>query len=163
MELSYYAILEFIAILSLSTISSAANGVPSFGLQTALQLRFEEGAVNRQPSFVTHSANLANLPVLTGQDVRSALTDVFVKVGTAFLRHSHPRSSDVIYVLNGVFRVLIAFEGTDARVVKVDGKAGEAMVFPQGVIHEVKCVSKKECLCGSVHVSGSWICFSCWR
>ena len=165
MKTSYVSvILAFIATISLCSIVSAANGIPSFGLQTALQfrsdlpdsafrIRFQDGAINRQPTFLTRSANLANFPVLAAQDVQSALTEVFVKAGTAFLRHSHPRSSEMIYVLKGVFRVLITFEGTNPRVVTVDVKSGEATVFPQGLIHEVKCISKKDCAYVAVFTS----------
>lgn len=121
------------------------NDISSFYLQTALQfrtdlpdsafrIRFQEGAVNRHLTFTTRFAYFASFPVLAGKNMPSGLTQVFVKRGMACLPHSHPCSFEMIYVLNGVFRVLITFEGTDAGVVTIDVNGEEATAFPQGLI-----------------------------
>lgn len=155
-----------IAIFSLATalfsVASAANGIPSFGLQSASQFRnklkssdfripFRRASVTRTADFVVRGANFARFPVLAAQDVQSQLSQVFVRPGGSFVRHYHPRSSEIIYVFKGIFRVLITDEGSNPRIINIVVRTGEATVFPQGLIHQVSCISKRSA-CGYVAV-----------
>lgn len=137
-------------------MSHAATGIPSFGLQTALQFRselpdsafrlpFANGTMSETAEFSTRGLSLARFPVLGAIDVQSQLSEVTVQPGGAFLRHSHPRSSEILAILEGTFRVEIVFEGTDPRVVNVNVSKGESTVFPQGLVHQVFCVSEETC------------------
>lgn len=151
-------------LFAVFSISFAANGIPSSGIQTAQQfrsnlpdtafrLRFQDGTLTNQPNFSVRSVNLGKFPVLAAPDVQSALSQVSVNAGASFLRHSHPRSSEIIYVTKGLFRAIITFEGSNPRIVSVDIKAGEATVFPQGLIHEVKCMGMIDCAYVAVFTS----------
>lgn len=145
--------LLFATILAVSSAS-----IPSSGLETAAGTRGalpdsafridpSKGIVNKQPDFTTQNANLANFPALAGADVQTQIVRVFIRAGKSFLTHSHPRSSETLNLIRGVLDVAFTFEGaSNPRVVRNRLRAGESTVFPQGLVHSVRCVSKKDCM-----------------
>lgn len=151
-----FFILQIVALFLSFSMSHAANGIPSFGLETALAFRsalpdsafrlpISEGTLVETDDFTTRSLTLGAFPILGAIDVQSQVTEVIVQPGSSFLRHSHPRSSEILYIVEGTFRVEIVFEGTSPRVVEVNVSAGEVTVFPQGLVHQVFCISDEKC------------------
>ena len=147
-----------IPILLAVVVSVASASIPSSGLDTAAGIRGAlpdsafrinpaKGIVNTQPDFTTQNANLANFPALAGADVQTQIVRVFIRAGQSFLTHSHPRSSEALNLIRGVLDVSFTFEGSsNPRVVRNRLRAGESTVFPQGLVHSVRCVSKRNCM-----------------
>ena len=129
----------------------------SFGDLTAVaaRSRFEDedfkinpnkGIIVRTPDFRLRTAELSNFPVLAGVDVQTQITRVTVRSGKGVITHFHPRGLEVLNALRGVFKITFVFEGLNPRKVTNIIKAGESTVFPQGLVHETVCVSKKDCM-----------------
>lgn len=148
-------LLVVLAFVSLGTSTLAM--IPSFGLQTATSVRSELedkdfkitpalGIRVDTPDFRVRIADLTNFPALAGQDVQSTIVRVTLKPGASFFRHFHPRGTETLNALRGTFRVSFAFEGLGTpRVVTNVIKAGQSTIFPQGLVHETKCISQKGC------------------
>ncbi|CDF36615.1 unnamed protein product [Chondrus crispus] len=72
---------------------------------------------------------------------------VSVKAGRDLFTHFHPRASETVTLLRGKASVAFTFEGLgDARRVTNALRKGESTVFPQGLVHETTCISKKDCV-----------------
>lgn len=138
-------------------VTSSLAMIPSFGLQTATSIRSELddkdfkitpalGIRIDTPDFKVRIADLTNFPALAGQDVQSTIVRVTLRSGAAFFRHFHPRGTETLNALRGTFMVSFTFEGLGTpRVVTNTIKAGQSTIFPQGLVHETKCISKTGC------------------
>lgn len=78
------------------------------------------------------NANAANMPALIGQDI--SLTLGFIGPCGMNTPHTHPRSTEFNYVVNGSFTTGM-FQENGARVVLGNVTAGQASLFPRGAIH----------------------------
>lgn len=98
--------------------------------------------VNGYLAFV---ANAKNTPVLTGNDVQAMVAILRMKSGS-FTRHLHPRGFEVFTVLRGTVQTTLELESPrlSPRIVKLTLKYGQSTVFPIGLIHSLKCISKKK-------------------
>lgn len=152
-----------LAIVGAIFLSAPARAmIPSFGLETASAIRsafndsdfvlnFNRGQEIDGGTFTAQFVDLNTFPVLAGQDVQSTLVRATVNAGTAFPTHSHPRASETFTVTKGAFEVFFVFEGlVEPRVVRNIVRKGEATVFPQGLAHGVKCISKYTCIFDAV-------------
>lgn len=142
-------------------IHQAAASIPSFGLQTAAGIRSGlpdaafrinpgKGQIINTPGFIVQIANVADFPALGGQDVQSQIVRVLVRAGQPFIPHYHPRGTETLNALAGVFEVSFLFEGLSPRNVSNTLHPGDSTVFPQGLPHTTVCVSKTDCLFLSV-------------
>ncbi|PXF39567.1 hypothetical protein BWQ96_10734 [Gracilariopsis chorda] len=61
--------------------------------------------------FTVQIANVADFPALGGQDVQSQIVRVLVRAGQPFIPHYHPRGTETLNALAGVFRVSFLSEG----------------------------------------------------
>ncbi|PXF46457.1 putative germin-like protein 2-3 [Gracilariopsis chorda] len=142
-------------------VNQAAASIPSFGLQSAAGIRSglqdsdfrinpSKGQIINTPGFTVQIANVADFPALGGQDVQSQIVRVLVRAGQPFIPHYHPRGTETLNALAGVFRVSFLSEGLSPRNVTNILHPGDSTVFPQGLPHETVCISKMDCLFLSV-------------
>ncbi|PXF46451.1 Spherulin-1B [Gracilariopsis chorda] len=154
-------IIALAALTLAAFVNQAAASIPSFGLQTAAAIRSglqdsdfrinpSKGQIIKNEKFVVQIANVADFPALGGQDVQSQVARVLVRAGQPFLPHYHPRGTETLNALAGVFRVSFLFEGLNPRNVTNILRPGDSTVFPQGLPHATTCISKTDCLFLSV-------------
>ena len=74
----------------------------------------------------------ANFPALIGHGVAMAVA--FINPCGINLPHTHPRATEIIYVVSGTFEVGF-FQENGARFISNTVTAGEGTIFPQGSIH----------------------------
>ena len=140
----------------LSILPFAFCSIPSSGTQTAGSVRNalpdsafkidpRDGAVTRTADWTSRAATVADFPALGGADVQTLVSRTSIRPGKAFITHSHPRSSETLYLVRGRLNATFSFEGASPRVVTNLLSAGQATVFPQGLVHSVRCVSKSFC------------------
>lgn len=146
------------ALLALARLCAASFSIPSLGLETAAGVRaglrdgdfrinFSRGTRIETANYTVAIADLANFPALGAQDVQMTVIRVSVKAGRELFTHLHPRASETVTLLRGTSRVAFTFEGLgDARRVSNVLRKGESTVFPQGLVHETSCISKKDCV-----------------
>ncbi|KAI0565331.1 Cupin [Gracilaria domingensis] len=136
--------------------TSVLGSIPSFGTQTNgairgqladndFRIRPEQGVIINNPNFRVRVADLSNFPALAGQDVQAQITRVTLKAMQPFIPHYHPRGVEVLNAIRGSFRITFKFEGLNPRTVTNIIHAGESTVFPQGLMHETVCISKRDC------------------
>ena len=99
------------------------------------------------PNFTVEAADLTSFPTLGAQDVQFFFARLSLKSGSSFIDHYHPRATETIIVLRGVFRITIVDEGlTGGRRLTNRVRVGEILAIPQGLIHESACISKRDCV-----------------
>lgn len=161
---SFNSFFFVVCLVCMCIVQSAHGSISSFGLQTAQSVRsaFKDsdfvivpaaGTVIRTPTFTVRSATLSSFPVLAGVDVQSQITRVSLKAGKPFIRHLHPRSAEIFNAIQGKFEISFTFEGLSPRVVTNIIESGQSTVFPQGLVHTTKCVSRNNCRFLSVFTS----------
>lgn len=145
-------------LFALAILPAVFASIPSFGTQTAMgirsalpdsafRIRFSKAAQIVGPNFRAQAASVDNFPVLGGSDVQSSIVRVRLGSGVTFPTHTHPRASETLYLQRGRARVSVRFEGLgNPRVVRNVLQSGQVTVFPQGLAHETKCISKVPCL-----------------
>ena len=147
-----------------SVFGTASASIPSFGLQTAPSIRDEladsafvidpsRNVLVRNDNFRVEVASLSTFPVLAGTDVQAQITRVTLRAGEPFIRHIHPRSSEVLTVIRGTFEVTLTTEGLEPRTIRNRLLTGQSTVFPQGLPHVQRCVSKRDCVFQAVFAS----------
>ncbi|KAE8802700.1 germin-like protein 3-1 [Hordeum vulgare] len=115
------------------------NGLPCIDPATARAGHFATSALSAptDPSATLFGFNAtvtspaASLPGANAQGLAMARVDL-APGGMAPL-HSHPRASEVALVLSG--GVLVGFADTSYRLYTQRLRAGEAFVFPRGMVH----------------------------
>lgn len=139
--------------LTAVVLSIAHARIASFGMQTAVNARNElkdtdfvvdprKGAIINTPNFRVQIADLSNFKVLGLIDVQSQIVRVNLDAGADFIPHFHPRGVEVLNAIRGVFSISITYEGLTPRKVTTIVKAGQSIPFPQGLIHETRCISR---------------------
>lgn len=114
---------------------------------SAFLIDFSKALKHNRGSFKEQFGNLNTFPV-GGADVQLSISRIQVESGGNFPSHSHPRATEVIYVRKGVVRTKLRFEAlpfAKPRIVTNIVKASQVSVFPQGLAHEVTCISKYPC------------------
>lgn len=150
-----------VALAFAALVNQAVASIPSFGLQTAAGIRSalqdsdfrinpSKGQIITTDTFVVQIASVADFPALGGQDVQSQIARVVVRAGQPFLPHYHPRGTETLNALAGVFRVTFLTEGLNPRNITNILHPGDSTVFPQGLPHATTCISKSDCLFLSV-------------
>ncbi|XP_020186701.1 germin-like protein 3-1 [Aegilops tauschii subsp. strangulata] len=115
------------------------NGLPCIDPATARADHFATSALSRPTDSsgtlfgfnATMTSPAASLPGANAQGLAMARVDL-APGGMAPL-HSHPRASEVALVLSG--GVLVGFADTSYRLYTQRLRAGEAFVFPRGMVH----------------------------
>lgn len=139
------------------TVFLAESRITSLGTDTAQSVRNpladndfildpSKGVAIDTADFRIRIAELSNFPVLAGTDTQSQVVRVMLKSGRDFIPHYHPRGTEILNVLRGRFRFTIRFEGLNPRVVTIHVREGQTTIFPQGLIHTARCVSKRDCM-----------------
>ena len=137
-------------------LSFAHATLPSMGTTGALDTRsllpdsafvlsLKNEPVIRGDTFSTKIFNLSSSPAIGEADVQFQMAEGTVYPGELFVRHFHPRSSEVVYVLNGRIKAFFDYEWPDKRRVSNTVRKGEWTVIPQGLIHNFRCISKVKC------------------
>lgn len=157
---SLIAILLFSALLHMSTAS-----IPSLGRATAQNVRSKLRDIdfvirgNVPPitgnnGFSSITADATNKKVLSATDTQFRISTVHVASGRPFVKHYHPRGAEVLYVTRGIMVSYLWDEGNKARVIRNVVRKGDSTVFPQGLVHLVRCISKIDCTFVGVLNSG---------
>lgn len=145
-----------IRILSLLALLSVATAkIPSTGLRTAESARLKlkdrdfkisprKGIILNTPAFEARIADLTNYRALSLVDTQFYIARITLRSHKTFPTHFHPRGSEVLTVLKGAIRV--SFRMENGRVVRNKLHVGHTTVFPQGLPHDIKCVSRRDCL-----------------
>lgn len=93
-------------------------------------------------------ATVANFPVLGLPDVDAALLRVTLAPGAHGPPHTHPRASELLFLLRGTLNVYMVEENSAAprtRVITNTLRVGRMAVFPRGLLHGQRCVSAGGC------------------
>lgn len=152
--MTFASVLPILIIAVLCNISFSL--VPSFGTITAdayraaltdedFKITLDSGLPLTGNGFRARFANLSAFPILAANDVQQQFADAYLNPGTAFVRHFHPRSSEVVLVLRGAVRVAFEFEGPNPRSVSNIVRRGEFAVIPTALVHTSICVSRGPC------------------
>lgn len=158
------AVTAFIAALGASLPSSAAAVTPSaspsmlFSTAQSLRSRFQDSAFaidtryiqgTAKPGGTLRGGTVSKYPVLGLPDINSAFARVNLRPGGVNLPHIHPRASETLYLVRGVLRVFIVEEnptgGSPTRVITNTLHHKAVAVFPQGLIHGQRCISRQGC------------------
>lgn len=129
--------------------------MPSAGQKTIDELRkmlsnsqFQIDILRLPPTqaigFLACIANTTNTRVLTGNDVQAMVAILHMESGS-FTRTLHHRGFEIFTVLLGTVETTLELESSRPipRIVKLTLKCGQSTVFPIGIIHSLKYISKK--------------------
>ncbi|KAK2640767.1 hypothetical protein Ddye_022530 [Dipteronia dyeriana] len=83
------------------------------------------------PNFKVTKASMAEFPALNGQSVSLAVLQF--PAGTTNPPHTHPRSAELLFLLDGSLEV--GFVDTTNKLFSQTLKAGDMFVFPKGLVH----------------------------
>lgn len=132
-----------ITSLGLDTAASTRDKLPD----SAFRINFTEGTFVQSQNWNFNITDPTRFPALAATDVQTTIALAFIKSGEMLFRHYHPRSAEVVIAIRGVFNVSFLFEGLgETRNVSNIINPREATVFPQGLIHDIRCVSSDDCL-----------------
>lgn len=106
------------------------------------------------PNFRANIFEAANTPALAATDTQMFVATTHVKAGKKFIKHYHPRAAEILYVIRGRMRSQFWFEGANPRVVTNILRRTDSVVYPQGLVHEVQCISRRDCTFVAVLNSG---------
>lgn len=149
-----------LAVLFFGTIVTLSNArIPSLGLNTAESVRSKlpdsafrikiqkKGLFVSSPIWNFNLTTPSTFPALAGTDVQSSIVRVFLKSGGSFFTHYHPRAAETFIPVEGTYKVSFQFEGLGkTRTVTNVIKTGEVSVFPLGLVHDISCTSRQDCL-----------------
>ncbi|KAK1587241.1 hypothetical protein Q3G72_010927 [Acer saccharum] len=83
------------------------------------------------PNFKVTKASMAEFPALNGQSVSLAVLQF--PVGTTNPPHTHPRSAELLFLVQGSLQV--GFVDTTNKLFSQTLQAGDMFVFPKGLVH----------------------------
>lgn len=152
-----------------AALASAAAATPRAAtalFPTAVQLRAQfddadfaidtnkiRGAPNDAGNI--RAGNQGTFPVLGLPGVDTSFALVSLKENAHNLPHTHPRGSETLLLTKGTLEVFIVEEnGMQVRVIENTLRPGGLAVFPQGLIHGQRCVSRHGCEAVAVLGSG---------
>lgn len=146
-----------LALLAVFTIASAR--IESLGLATAQATRskLSDSAFVVRPvgtpqiiapdrRFFAFATSPSRKPALAATDTQVQVNTVTVRAGKPFFKHFHPRGVETLTVLKGRVLSQTWFEGSNPRVIKVTLRPRDSTVYPQGLMHLARCVSKTDCV-----------------
>ena len=153
-----------VAAVLLSVIAVCNASIPSRGLITAAATRAtlsdedflidpSRNVVIRNENMKVELADLNTFPALAGVDVQSQISRVTLRPGQAFVPHFHPRGAEILNAIRGRFEVSFTTEGLQPKTIKNVVRQGHSTIFPQGLPHTTKCVSRSYCQFLSVFTS----------
>lgn len=129
--------------------------IPSVGQKTNDEVRqtfndsqFRIDILNLPPikanGYQAYIANAKNTPVLSGNDVQATVAILRMESGSS-TTHWHPRGFELFTVLRGIVKTTLYLEGPSptSRKIKLTLKYGHSTVFPIGLVHSLRCVSKR--------------------
>ncbi|KAF8718183.1 hypothetical protein HU200_025674 [Digitaria exilis] len=130
-----------VADTSAAAASLHLNGLPCIDPAAARAEHFATAALSRATSpsatafgfNVTLTSPAASLPGANAQGLAIARVDL--APGGMAPPHTHPRASEVALVLAAGSGVLVGFADTSYRLYTQLLRAGEAFVFPKGMVH----------------------------
>ncbi|KAK9056282.1 hypothetical protein SSX86_027372 [Deinandra increscens subsp. villosa] len=104
-------------------------------------------------SFKVSKATMAEFPALNGQSVSYAVLQ-FPADGSVNPPHTHPRASELLFVLMGSLQV--GFVDTTNKLFTQTLQQGDIFVFPKGLVHfQFNCDAKNPALALSAFGSAS--------
>lgn len=113
----------------------------------AMDTRSMQGS--KKPGGTLRSGTVAKYPVLGLPEINSAFARVTLRPGGVNLPHIHPRAPETLYLVRGVLRVFIVEEnpsaGQPTRVITNTLRRKAVGVFPKGLIHGQRCISRRGC------------------
>ncbi|GAB0498012.1 hypothetical protein MMPV_009352 [Pyropia vietnamensis] len=136
---------------------SPTTPAPLFSTAAGLRSRFVAADyaidTNAIPGSTSRSgtvrpATVANFPILGLPDVDAALVRVTLAPGAHGPPHTHPRASELLFLLRGTLNVYVVEENSAAprtRVITNTLRVGHMAVFPRGLLHGQRCVSAGGC------------------
>ncbi|PXF39501.1 Oxalate oxidase GF-2.8 [Gracilariopsis chorda] len=143
-------------VLAFLTFSHAR--IPSRGSQTAFEVRnafndsafrlpYAEARLSTFPDYSVQSLEAQQFPVLGAVDIQTRLLRIVMQPGSRLATQLHPRGNEVIHVVRGAAKISFTFESdpsldTVLRRVTNVVRAREVALIPQGLVHDVECVSK---------------------
>lgn len=133
-----------ITTLGQSTAEMTRAGLPD----TAFRVR-PTGAppiVSPDGRFSAFATSPSANPALAATDTQVQVNTVTVRAGSPFLKHFHPRGTETLTVHKGALVAQLWFEGFNPRMVRVHLQPFDSVVYPQGIIHLSRCVSKEDCV-----------------
>eukprot|EP00170_Pyropia_yezoensis_P002662 contig_11143_g2666 len=102
-----------------------------------------------KPGGVFRSGTVSKYPVLGLPSIDSAFARVTLEPGGVNLPHIHPRAAETLYLVRGVLSVFIVEEnpaaGQATRVITNTLRRKAVSVFPKGLIHGQRCISRRGC------------------
>lgn len=104
---------------------------------------FKDGTERTTENYRLQEASPSKFPSLGSVDVRASIGRVTLENQASFPAHSHPRTSETLYLLDGQLETFFRMEAPEDRLVFNNVSTGQALVFPQGLGHGLKCVCKK--------------------
>lgn len=147
-----------ISILILcATLHQSQAFLPSIGGKTAEQVRCnipksdfvisleKNFLLISEPGFQSRLVDISKAPSLTVPDVQMAMADVYLQPGKTFVRHSHPRGAELLYVAAGTLKSRLVLDPVTKKTATLLAGVGEFLVYPQGTIHDFSCISKEPC------------------
>lgn len=102
----------------------------------------------RGRSGTVRPATVATFPILGLPDVDASLVRVTLAGGAHGAPHTHPRASELLYLLRGTLDVYVVEENSAApraRVIANTLAVGGVAAFPRGLLHGQHCVSAGGC------------------
>lgn len=154
------AIVALAATLGVVVPTGAAAMPPAGLIPTAqsLRSRFPDAAFaidtramrgTDKPAGTIRSGTVSTYPVLGLPDLNTAFARATLRPGGVNLPHIHPRAAETLYLVRGVLRVFIVEEnaagGRPTRVITNTLRRKAVGVFPSGLIHGQRCVSRRGC------------------
>lgn len=159
MGFSAVAVAALVAALgAVMPTGAAAATAALFPTAQSMRSRFPDSAFaidtrrmqgSKKPGGTLRSGTVSSYPVLGLPDINSAFARVTLRPGGVNLPHIHPRASETLYLVKGVLRVFIVEEnaagGRPTRVITNTLRRKAVGVFPSGLIHGQRCVSRRGC------------------
>ena len=100
--------------------------------------------VNLPQNVESRLGNVQRFPSLGLPDVGIAFAQADVPFGSIFPVHVHPRGTEMLLVISGVFKITISPELTLPDV-DIVARPGQLTVIPQGLRHFELCLTKPSC------------------
>jgi len=155
------AVAALAALVAATTPTAAAAGATPptaalFPTAVALRARFADAdfaidttALRGAPTPSGHlrAATVGTFPALGTPGINSAVALVDLAPGASNTAHTHPRAAETLYLLAGALDVFFVEENgaPPVRVVRNSLRRGGVAVFPTGLIHGQRCVSRRGC------------------
>lgn len=147
------------AALLLAAATPATALVRSFNTMSANAIRasyspadfkfptFAAGNTLSLPVGQLSVGSVDNSPVLGSPDIQMSYVAVKLNAGATLPAHTHPRATEMDYVVYGVVKNSIVEEFGSARP-KIDAvlHPGEVGVIPEGLVHAQTCMGSEGCL-----------------